>query len=158
MEIQSALSEPSSEETKDPSTWLGSIACTDSIVFFRQMYQLSQEKRINPESTTNPRPLSSSLDEKTAMTNQSNSSPARSVDTPVKYIPSVDSARPAPSMRLGKIYEREFPYGRTQLIAHRAEDDCLMLLAILKRYVNDWLPWIEENHQCLAQFSSPQSN
>jgi len=57
-------------------------------------------------------------------------------------------------MKLSKIYEREFSQKTSLFKAHRAEDDCLMLLAILKRYLPDWIEWIEINHQPLSHFSS----
>lgn len=57
-------------------------------------------------------------------------------------------------MRLVKIYEREFCEKSSQLKSHQAEDDCLMLLALIKRYLPDWLEWIELNHQTLKNFSS----
>jgi hypothetical protein len=76
------------------------------------------------------------------------------VELPIKYIPSADPARQQPSMKLVKIYEREFNCQTSHLKSHRAEDDCLMLLAILKRYLPDWLEWIEENRRSLNQFQS----
>jgi hypothetical protein len=70
------------------------------------------------------------------------------VEIPLKS----DSIQQLPSMNLVKIYEREF--NRTSNYkSHRAEDDCLMLLAILKRYLPDWLQWIELNHRLLSDFS-----
>jgi hypothetical protein len=76
------------------------------------------------------------------------------VEIPIKYIPSADPARQQPSMKLVKIYEREFNEKTSHLKSHRAEDDCLMLLAILKRYLPDWIEWIERNHQPLNYFMS----
>jgi hypothetical protein len=55
-------------------------------------------------------------------------------------------------MKLVKIYEREFDR-ISNLKSHRAEDDCLMLLAILKRYLPDWIEWIDINHRILSDFS-----
>lgn len=140
-EIQSALTNESGDA---PSTDLATIDCADSLIFFRQMYQIYRERRTNYRSTPNAFVDSISTVEQ-----------IQSGDMPMRYVPSIDPMRQQPSMKLKKIYEREFQsesFG--QLIAHRAEDDCLMLLAILKRYLTDWLPWIDENHQCLNQFST----
>ncbi|CAF5195626.1 unnamed protein product [Rotaria magnacalcarata] len=57
-------------------------------------------------------------------------------------------------MKLVKIYEREFSQATSQLKSHRAEDDCLMLLAIIKRYLPDWLEWLELNQRPLSYFST----
>lgn len=67
-------------------------------------------------------------------------------------VSSFDSMRKI-SMKLSDIYEREFDDFPAKLQNHRAEDDCLMLIAILKRYLNDWLPWLDENHRPLKHFS-----
>jgi hypothetical protein len=118
-------------EYDEPSqTWLTTIACADSLIFFRNHSQLLK-------NTTRCLPTS-----------------AQSIDTPVQYIPSADPARQQPSMKLVNIYEREFPQSTTGRRCHRAEDDCLMLIAILKRYLADWLTWIERNHRPLSDFSS----
>ena len=55
-------------------------------------------------------------------------------------------------MKLVKIYEREFNQ-TSNLKSHRAEDDCLMLLAILKRYLPDWIEWMDINYRILSDFS-----
>lgn len=79
------------------------------------------------------------------------------VELPPKYVPSTDPARQQVSMKLSKIYEREIGQS-SALQAHRAEDDCLMLLAVLKRYLPDWLDWIETHTQSLNDFSTMPSS
>ena len=146
-------------------TSLTSIACADSLVFFRKQYQSLREKETT--SQPNPNSLSSSSAKPSADANDENlkinasvcvSPPSEPVCMPVKYVPSTDPARQQPSMKLVKIYEREFAQSTLHLNAHRAEDDCLMLLAILKRHLAEWLEWMEHNHQPLGHFSSLQSN
>jgi hypothetical protein len=149
-EIQSALSSNTNDEiptTKQDSnidfnqTSLTSIACTDSLNFFREMRRLLNEK------DTIPYP-----DDKSGLVNPLDLSVSTThheyVEIPLKS----DSTQQLPSMKLVKIYEREFNRP-SNYKSHRAEDDCLVLLTILKRYLPDWLEWIEVNHRLLSDFS-----
>lgn len=135
---------------------LFSIACADSLVFFREMHRLLNDKDLLQSPKKDPPSEPSTPDECLAKPS-SPSTRLGYVEIPVKYIPSMDPARQQPSMKLSKIYEREFPMNTAGLQSHRAEDDCLMLLAILKRYLPDWLEWIESNHRLLEEFHSPPS-
>ncbi|CAF4703825.1 unnamed protein product [Rotaria sp. Silwood1] len=159
-------------------TSLLSIECADSLVFFREIHRLLNDKDLvqylneniplEPFSvisnqnecqnnvSVDSNELASSSSSATA-TNHNSSSRLGYVEIPIKYIPSQDPTRQQQqqlSMKLIKIYEREFNQKASQLKSHRAEDDCLMLLALLKRYLPDWLEWIELNHQSLSNFSS----
>jgi hypothetical protein len=150
------LTKDSSVQTTDDwsnQSSLLSIDCADSLVFFREMHRLLNDKNLlqYPKENIPSEPAvmnESPLEESTA------SSRLGYVEIPIKYIPSADPARQQPSMKLVKIYEREFNEKTSHLKSHRAEDDCLMLLAILKRYLPDWLEWIESNHRPLNQFHS----
>lgn len=142
------------------STSLLSIDCADSLVFFRYMYRLLNDKHVYQDSIEHN--LSEFLVRSNRIECQNNASgdsiqlnSSSHGETPIKYIPSSDPMRQTPSMKLGKIYEREFNKQISHLKSHHAEDDCLMLLAILKRYLPDWLEWIEVNHQPLSNFSLP---
>ncbi|CAF3176118.1 unnamed protein product [Rotaria socialis] len=162
--------------TNDDSnqTSLLSIACADSLVFFREMHRLLNDKNLvqcsveniskecptisnqdqchNNVSTDSIEPTS--ISETPNTTNNNSSSHHGYVEIPIKYIPSQDPARQQLSMKLVKIYEREFSQATSQLKSHRAEDDCLMLLAIIKRYLPDWLEWLETNQRPLSYFST----
>ncbi len=143
-------------------TSLLSIDCADSLVFFREMHRLLNDKDILQY------PIESPPSEPPNISNENNYDNNKSVDTiestssshlgyveiPIKYVPSQDPAREHVSMKLVKIYEREFNGKTSHLKSHQAEDDCLMLLALLKRYLPDWLEWIELNHQPLNNFIS----
>ena len=152
-------------------TSLFSIDCADSLIFFREMQQSLNEKKSvqqlidtipseslvisdqnggNNNALINPLELTSSPIKST--NNSNSSSPHGCITMPIAYIPSPDPARQQPSMKLVKIYEREFKHNASHLKSHRAEDDCLMLLAILKRHLPAWLNWIEMNHQPLSKF------
>ncbi|CAF0814672.1 unnamed protein product [Rotaria sp. Silwood1] len=160
-------------------TSLLSIECADSLVFFRQIHRLLNDKDLvqylneniplEPFSvisnqnecqnnvSVDSNELASSSSSSATATNHNSSSRLGYVEIPIKYIPSQDPTRQQQqqlSMKLIKIYEREFNQKASQLKSHRAEDDCLMLLALLKRYLPDWLEWIELNHQSLSNFSS----
>jgi hypothetical protein len=143
-------------------TSLLSINCADSLVFFRQVHRLLNDKDIvqYPIENIQKEPLIVSNENvcnnnKSSDTTESSSSHLGYVEIPIKYIPSADPTRQQPSMKLVKIYEREFNEKKTShLKSHRAEDDCLMLLAIIKLYLPDWLEWIEINHQPLYDFIS----
>jgi hypothetical protein len=111
------------------------MACADSLNFFRGIYRLLNDP--DPAECNNNTPLPSASTIHRGY-----------VEIPIKS----DLTRQLPSMKLIKIYEREFNR-RSELISHRAEDDCLMLLAILKRYLPDWLEWIDINHRPLNDFS-----
>lgn len=128
-------------------TSLSSIDCADSLVFFREMHRLLNDKDLvqYPEDKS---PIQSVTNQTTPTT----SNHVGYVEIPIKYIPSTDPARQQTSMKLSKIYEREFNINSSNLQAHRAEDDCLMLLALLKRYLPDWLDWIDENHRKFNDF------
>lgn len=147
------------------------IDCTDSLVFFREMHRLLNDKDIlenNPSEPVNTTNEIHNPSESVDTTNKTdcadnNNNINKSIDSttrlgyveiPIKYIPSIDPARQQLSMKLIKIYEREFAHKSTHLKSHRAEDDCLMLLALIKRYLPDWLEWIEINHQKLNNFMS----
>jgi regulator of replication initiation timing len=154
-------------------TSLLSIECADSLVFFREMQQsindkntsqheinnipseslvISNQNGCNNNALTDPMELTSSP---VRSTNNNNSSSLHGYGKmPSAYIPSPDPARPQPSMKLVKIYEREFHQKISHFKSHRAEDDCLMLLAILKRYLPAWLEWIAMNHKPLSNFFS----
>jgi hypothetical protein len=112
----------------------------------------SNQNGCNNNALVDPLDITSSPS--TSVNNNHSFSHLGYVEIPIKYIPSLDPTRQQPSMKLSKIYEREFSQKASLFKAHRAEDDCLMLLAILKRYLPDWLEWIEINHQPLSQFSS----
>jgi DNA polymerase III epsilon subunit-like protein len=141
-------------------TSLFSIDCADSLVFFREMHRLLDDKDIVQY------PIENIRSEPLTISNQNGCNNNESIDTtkssshlgyveiPIKYIPSLDPARQQPSMKLVKIYEREFNEKTSHFKSHRAEDDCLMLLAILIRYLPDWLEWIELNHCPLNHFDS----
>lgn len=116
------------------------------------MYRLLNDKDLLQSPCDNIQSEPVTPNEKPPLT--SSSSRHGYVEIPIKYIPSSDPARQQPSMKLVKIYEREFPLNSACLRAHRAEDDCLMLLALLKRYLPDWLEWIETNHRLLKEFPS----
>ena len=133
-----------STEDSSVQTSLFSIDCADSLVFFREMHRLLNDKDLvqYPEEKPPSEPVIPS------------STHHGYVEIPIKYIPSADPARQQPSMKLVKIYEREFGDNALKLQAHRAEDDCLMLLAILKRYLPDWIDWVERHHRKLNDFSS----
>ena len=135
---------------------LFSIACADSLVFFREMHRILNDKDLlqPPKENIPSEPITPNecLDKP-----YSPSARLGYVEIPVKYNPSVDPARQQLSMKLSKIYEREYPMNLARLQSHRAEDDCLMLLAILKRYLPDWLEWIETNHRLLNDFPSSPS-
>jgi len=135
-------------------TSLLSIDCADSLVFFREIHRLLNDKDIIqcPNENNQPEPLITS--NQTECNNNNCSSHLGYVEIPIKYIPSPDPARQQTSMKLVKIYEREFNEKTSSLKSHRAEDDCLMLLAILKRYLPDWIEWIEINHRPLNDFDS----
>ncbi|CAF2812988.1 unnamed protein product [Rotaria sp. Silwood2] len=148
-------------------TSLLSVACADSLVFFREMHRLLNDKDIVQypiENISSESPVRSNQNDcqnnvsvnSNELTSTNNNSSARLgyVEIPIKYVPSQDPTRQQLSMKLSKIYEREFIQKTSNLKAHRAEDDCLMLLAILKRYLPDWLEWIELNHQSLSKFFS----
>ena len=146
----------------DPSSnhsILFSIACADSLPFFREIYRLLNDKDLlqSPCDNIQSEPVTPSESSNKPCLTSSSSSRLGYVEIPLKYIPSSDPARQPPSMKLVKIYEREFPLNTASLRAHRAEDDCLMLLAILKRYLPDWLEWIESNHRLLKDFPSSLS-
>ena len=138
-------------------TSLMSMACADSIVFFRRRWNLTagQGIPVSIDQGEGDR-LTGCVNSNAAATPESppSSTQLADVDKPVKYVPSSDPARQQPSMKLVNIYAREFNLDTSSLTAHRAEDDCLMLLAILKRYLDEWLPWIETHHQPLSHFSS----
>lgn len=56
------------------------------------------------------------------------------------------------SMKLEEIFRREF-HGSALFKSHRAEDDCLMLLSLIKQYLPDWFEWIEtETLRQLSEF------
>ncbi|CAF1344568.1 unnamed protein product, partial [Didymodactylos carnosus] len=74
------------------------------------------------------------------------------LDEKPRYVPSNYVKRT--SFSLSEIYLREFNR-HTPYSSHRAEDDCLTLLACLKRYLPDVLEWIESNHRPLNQFIMP---
>ena len=153
----------------NPSSLL-SIDCADSLVFFRHLYHL-HNNRTNiqytmettlSESSTKSNHIENVSTDSTELTsssqiftnNNSSSHIANVLNKPVKYIPSLDPARQRLSMKLSKIYEREFNKNASELKSHHAESDCLMLLAVLKRYLSDWLEWIELNHQPLSYFTT----
>ncbi|CAF0926483.1 unnamed protein product [Adineta ricciae] len=118
-----------------------SISCADSLAFFRHLSQLETENQVNSPENSIMIPTESGM----------------SVDTSDKsstYIPTPDPERNKPSLKLSKIYQRDFPSGTSHLKHHQAEHDCLMLLAILKRHLSLWLQWIEVNHRPLNYFSS----
>jgi DNA polymerase III epsilon subunit-like protein len=129
------------------------IDCADSLVFFREIHRLLNDKDLvqYPKENIPSEPV---IIPESPPDNPTTSSRLGYVELPIKYIPSVDPARQQPSMKLIKIYEREFNFQTSHLKSHRAEDDCLMLLAIIKRYLPDWLEWIERNHRLLNQFHS----
>ncbi len=143
-------------------TTLFSIDCADSLAFFREMYRLLNDKDLvqypietTPSEPSNPPNEQECNNHRSPDPIEPTSSPHLGyIEIPIKYIPSPDPARQQLSMKLGKIYEREFNEKASCLKAHRAEDDCLMLLAILKRYLPDWLEWIESNHRLLNDFHS----
>lgn len=150
-------------------TSLLSTACADSLVFFREIRRLLNEKDLIQSPNENiPTTNTSMSNENHCEKDPSVDSPESAipinnhdssirhgyVEIPIKYIPSQDPARQQLSMKLSKIYEREFDRNISQLKCHHAEDDCLMLLAILKRYLPDWLEWIELNHHSLSHFST----
>ena len=77
------------------------------------------------------------------------------VEIPMKY----STAEQIPLLKLEEIYRREFHSAVSKFQSHRAEDDCLMLLALLKLYLADWLEWTEENARPLREFNHlPQSS
>ena len=114
---------------------LTSIACVDSINFFREIYRLLNDPDVVPECENSVLSTASTVHR-------------GYVEIPIK----ADHIRQAPSVKLVKIYEREFDR-ISNLKSHRAEDDCLMLLAILKRYLPDWIEWMNMNHRILSDFS-----
>jgi len=120
---------------KDSS--LISIACVDSMNFFREIYRLLNDKDIVNNTT-----LVDSSSSTVSTTRRGY------VEIPMKS----EHTEQKPSVKLIKIYEREFNR-ISNLKSHRAEDDCLMLLAILKRYLPDWLEWIDIHHRPLSHFS-----
>lgn len=125
-EIRSAIS---SDETSE----LFSFECVDSIRFFRPIFRLLIEPVVETEK-------------KTVVETQRRGF----VEIPMKFS-LVDQI---PSLKLEQIYEREFKSKISTLKSHRAEDDCLMLLAILKLYLPDWFDWIDENSRLLSDFNS----
>lgn len=133
-----------------------SINCADSLVFFREMHRLLNDKDLvqYPKENVQSEPAVPVSQNECPEKPCTPSSRLGYVEIPIKYIPSVDPARQQVSMKLVKIYEREFPQSASHFKSHRAEDDCLMLLAILKRYLPDWLEWIETHHSSLNQFHS----
>ena len=149
---------------------LMSMACADSIEFFRRSSNLAagQETIASiDDGQGDRRTACAGSNAATQPESAPSSTQLADVDKPVKYVPSLDPARQQPSMKLVNIYTREFNLDISSLTAHRAEDDCLMLLALLKRSLAEWLPWIEAHHRPLTHFSSmelkttvskPQSN
>jgi hypothetical protein len=159
-----------STNNDNSQTSLFSIDCADSLIFFREMQQSFNEKKpvqqridtipseslviSNNNALINPLELTSSPVESTNNSNSSSPNGCTNTNMRIKYIPSLDPARQQPSMKLVKIYEREFKHNTSHLKSHRAEDDCLMLLAVLKRHLPAWLQWVEMNHQPLSKFFS----
>ena len=135
-EIQSASVDGTSASS------LISMACVDSLSFFRDMHRLMNDADILQDPQ-----------EQTSATSTTTIEPMVST-TRCGYveIPAKSTAhRPVPSMKLDQIYAREF--NRTpQFPSHRAENDCLILLATLRLYLPDWLEWIENNHRPLRDF------
>ncbi|CAF0827793.1 unnamed protein product [Rotaria sordida] len=143
-EIQTALRTNDSTSINQIDSSLISIACVDSINFFREIYRLISDENILDKKHIDNINASSDL----SLSNVVSINRRKYVDIPIKS----NLARQLPSMKLLKIYEREL--NRIPILTyHRAEDDCLMLLAILKRYLPDWLQWIDNNHRLLSDFT-----
>ena len=120
-----------------------SIACADSLNFFREIYRLLNDKDILDTNDQSGKNVSVDLSSSSISTKH-----CGYVEIPLKS----NITQQLPSMKLIKIYEREFNR-ILNFKSHRAEDDCLMLLAILKRYLPDWLEWIDVNYRPLKEFS-----
>jgi len=127
-------------------TFLFSIDCADSLPFFREIHRLLNDKDLvqYPDNNSSVQPVTTTV----------NNNHAGYVEIPIKYTPSTDPARQQVSMKLSKIYEREFKDNASNRQSHRAEDDCLMLVALLKLYLPDWLVWVDRNHRKLSTFHS----
>lgn len=122
---------------------LTSTACADSLAFFRHLHRSLNDEDLAPASVPldgNAQPPPPAHPEHT--------------ETPAPYVPSADPELNRLSLKLSVLYQRELPQGTFHLKAHQAESDCLMLLAVLKRYLPRWLDWIESNHHPLSYFSS----
>ena len=150
-EIQSASSrislEPCSKTpTNEPSS-LGAHACVDSLSFFRSMYRILNEESGDQRSTTKD-DLSYQTHESSLETNSATIHRGY-VEIPLKS----NVIQPAASMKLASIYEREFNQA-SPWKSHRAEDDCLMLLALLKLYLPDWSLWMDDHQRPLNHFAS----
>ena len=112
-------------------------ACVDSLPFFRHIFRLLNE---NDEF----------VDEKTKISTLVDSSTVHRGFVEIE-IPK-NSSQTTPSMKLEEIYRREFNE-RIPWKSHQAENDCLMLLSLIKIYLPDWIDWINENHRKLDEFS-----
>lgn len=150
-EIQSVSSrissEPSSQTPTNGQSSLGAHACVDSLGFFRTMYRILIEESGDQLSTTKDdlcyQTHESSLDTNSATVHRGY------VEIPLKS----NVSQPVASMKLASIYEREFNQA-SPWKSHRAEDDCLMLLALLKLYLPDWSLWMDDHQRPLSHFAS----